>query len=90
MIRFVAALIDNETTGAVPFVTFCANRLPNPSYVQLRPHSGPVVANRFRPCFSYRPGSLRASLLPWHRLMGRANRYLGLLIAAHVNRLAVP
>jgi hypothetical protein len=44
VIRFVAALIDNETTGAVPFVTFCANRLPNPSYVQLNPHCGPVVA----------------------------------------------
>ena len=55
MIRFVAAWIDNETTGAVPFVTFCANRLPNPSYVQLRPHSGPVAAEGFLPRFGGLP-----------------------------------
>ena len=61
MIRFVAALIDNETTGPVPFVTFCANRLPNPSYVQLNPHCGPVAADKSRSRFSRPLNSLMSA-----------------------------
>jgi len=53
-IRFVAAFTVSHTTGPLPFVTFCDSRLPNPSYVQLRPHCGPVVAAAIsRPIWLY-------------------------------------
>jgi len=42
--RFVNGSTVSDTTGPLPLVTFCDSRLPNPSYVQLNPHSGPVVA----------------------------------------------
>ena len=63
-IRFVNGSTVSDTTGPLPLVTFCDSRLPNPSYVQLSPHSGPVVAAISRPSQPLKPGRTKCSAKP--------------------------